>query len=297
MSPEQIRDPSDVDARTDIWSVGVVLFELVTGQLPFAGRTAQELVAAICSPSPTPISNLISRIPLELVGVIGRCVHKAREGRFSDVQELARALLPFVRTAASQVSVDRVLGIASAPRPVPADLEEQHSKAPVSGAATVPERMTFGGPKPSRARTALMVAGALSACAAGWALAKAVRGGAEDAAASGAPPAAEAGVCTTPQASKNTCEPSAPGGPSPADVGGTPAGAVAAPAVAGLTASGPAPKRANVRSIPRSEPMTPDAPPATTHEPPHLAESSPRAVFAYPGARVLDADNPYAKNR
>jgi serine/threonine-protein kinase len=298
MSPEQIRDPSDVDARTDIWSVGVVLFELVTGQLPFAGRTAQDLVAAICSPNPTPISNLISRIPIELVGVIGRCVHKAREGRFPDVQELARALLPFVRTAASQVSVDRVLGIASAPRPVAADLEEQLSKAPFSGAPIQPERMTFGGPKPSRARTALMVAGALSACAAGWALAKAVRGGGEDSVASNPPPAAEAGVCTTPEATKNTCEPSSPGAPSPAVVGGAPAGAVAAPAVAGLTAPGPAPKRTGVRAIPRSEPVMPGAPLVTRPgEARDVAESFPRAVFTYPGARSLDADNPYAKIR
>jgi serine/threonine protein kinase len=92
MSPEQIETPARVDARTDIWSLGVVMFELLTGQLPFEGPDEQQTCACVLSgPVPT-VSTLLAAVPPELETIIERCMKKDRNERFSDVDELARAL-------------------------------------------------------------------------------------------------------------------------------------------------------------------------------------------------------------
>ena len=92
MSPEQIRSPAIVDPRTDIWSLGVVLFELLTGSRPFDMPGFSELIAKILEapPRPTPAS-----FPAGLRDVIRRCLEKDRAKRFSNVGVLARALAPF----------------------------------------------------------------------------------------------------------------------------------------------------------------------------------------------------------
>jgi serine/threonine-protein kinase len=97
MAPEQMRSAKRVDGRADIWSMGVVLYELVAGRAPFVADTIPELYALILDKSsrPTPLRSLRPEIPEELERVAERCLEKDAADRFADVGELAAALAPF----------------------------------------------------------------------------------------------------------------------------------------------------------------------------------------------------------
>ncbi len=95
MSPEQVRSPKTVDHRTDIWALGVVMYELLTNTMPFGGEEMQETFAHILEHEPIPIRSLVHGVPEGLEQVVMRCLAKKREQRFADVGELARALAPF----------------------------------------------------------------------------------------------------------------------------------------------------------------------------------------------------------
>ncbi|MDX2054487.1 MAG: protein kinase [Polyangiaceae bacterium] len=124
MSPEQIRSTRDVDARSDIWALGVIIFELLTDNLPFDGDNSTAIIASIISEAPRPITSLNPEVPGELERVIARAMHRDKAQRFQNVGELSRALLPFtIPGAASIVSnISRVIGGAQEterPRPAP----------------------------------------------------------------------------------------------------------------------------------------------------------------------------------
>jgi serine/threonine protein kinase len=116
MSPEQARDPRQVDTRTDIWSLGLVLHELLTGRPVFDGRTRADILASVLLKDPTPISLLRPDVPLEIERVIQRCLQKLPEYRFSSVRDLAAHLLPFVSPAADTGS-HHLVGSWSLPAP------------------------------------------------------------------------------------------------------------------------------------------------------------------------------------
>ncbi len=87
MSPEQARG-QEVDARTDIFSIGVVLFEMIAGRLPFEGATTSDVIAAILMSEPLPLSRLAPGIPSELERIVKETLAKDREKRYSSSREL-----------------------------------------------------------------------------------------------------------------------------------------------------------------------------------------------------------------
>ncbi|HTQ06330.1 MAG TPA: serine/threonine-protein kinase [Polyangiaceae bacterium] len=118
MSPEQIRNASDVDARSDIWSLGVVMHELLTGQPPFQGDFLGDIIGSICSDAYAAPAR--EDLPAELAFILMRCLEKDPDDRFQSAEELARAFWPIIRTVASQVSIERILRMpSSAPPPHP----------------------------------------------------------------------------------------------------------------------------------------------------------------------------------
>jgi eukaryotic-like serine/threonine-protein kinase len=91
MSPEQIRGEK-LDARTDLFSFGLVLYEMAVGQGAFSGETAQILHAAILNDSPKPVRELNPRVPVRLEEIIGKALEKDRERRYQTASELAADL-------------------------------------------------------------------------------------------------------------------------------------------------------------------------------------------------------------
>lgn len=106
MSPEQIRSSEHVDARADIWSLGCVLFELLTGVAAFDEPSLMQLSAAILEQDPVPLRALLPEAPLELENVVLRCLEKDPDKRYGNIAELALALYPFAPRR-SRISAER----------------------------------------------------------------------------------------------------------------------------------------------------------------------------------------------
>jgi eukaryotic-like serine/threonine-protein kinase len=95
MSPEQLRNAKDIDARADIWSLGVVAYELLSGKPPFDGDGVGEIFAAILEKDAEPLHTKNWRLPPELSAVIAKCIQRKPEDRWTDAAEVAKALKPF----------------------------------------------------------------------------------------------------------------------------------------------------------------------------------------------------------
>jgi hypothetical protein len=112
MSPEQFMSAKHVDARVDIWSLGVTLYQLIAGRTPFTAHTILSLRTRILEEQPESLEKVRPEVPRALAEVVMQCLAKEPTSRISDVATLARALEPFAgRQAAS--SVPRMLHAVS----------------------------------------------------------------------------------------------------------------------------------------------------------------------------------------
>jgi serine/threonine protein kinase len=102
MSPEQMRNAKHVDQRTDIWSLGVILHEVLACSVPFRGETLAGILAAIAADPPIPIRTLRPDVPVPLEAIILKCLRKNRNARYATVAELSRDLKPFAAGDARQ---------------------------------------------------------------------------------------------------------------------------------------------------------------------------------------------------
>jgi serine/threonine-protein kinase len=247
MSPEQMQSSKGVDERTDIWAIGVILFELLTGRVPFNGQTVTELAIHVAT-EPTPgVNALRMDVPPALEAVVARCLEKGRERRYQNVSELASALVDFGSKQA-RVSLERIqgmLGVADTVAP-PIDFGSSPTatNGTRSGGTVAPWQSTGGTGSQSKSK-----AGPL-AIAAALGVAVLVGGGA--------------------LLLRKGPAPIAP-----------PVAAVAAAAAAVVVPPSPAPSAAPVPSRPASSVAAADAPPAVAaaHAPPSPA---PRASAAAP---------------
>jgi serine/threonine-protein kinase len=130
MSPEQLEDSGDVDARTDIWALGVVLYELLARRLPFEATTPATLAVRIATVAPPSLRLVRPDLPEGLEAVVLRCLEKQPAKRFPSVVDVARALAPFAPESATWT--ERAIRTATA--------DEASSAPPAPNATGQPAR-------------------------------------------------------------------------------------------------------------------------------------------------------------
>ncbi|MEO6601539.1 MAG: serine/threonine-protein kinase [Polyangiaceae bacterium] len=154
MSPEQMSSTRSVDMRTDIWALGVILYETLTGRVPFDAQTMPQLCGMILQDPPHPLRSLRPDVPEALQAVVLRCLEKNREHRYSNVADLAFALAPFGAAVAQRSAerISRVLGAAGIPS---SPLALASAASIRAGSST---NTSFGGSgKPKKSRTPLVL--------------------------------------------------------------------------------------------------------------------------------------------
>ncbi|MBV8756987.1 MAG: serine/threonine protein kinase [Deltaproteobacteria bacterium] len=162
MSPEQLESPRDIDGRTDVWSLGVILFELITGAHPFVADTLPQLYKKIAT-APAPLLRSIRPdAPADLEAIVARCLSKDAKDRFADAAALADALAPFAGEAHGHTAA----ALAETAMASSAEVESARLASKISGQP--PPGIAIGIDRTLRRRKQVVVGG-IAAAAAGLA--------------------------------------------------------------------------------------------------------------------------------
>ncbi|MCK6588556.1 MAG: serine/threonine protein kinase, partial [Polyangiaceae bacterium] len=131
MSPEQMVSTRDVDHRSDIWSLGIALFHLLTGEYPFQAATMPQICGLVLTSEPRRLLPLRADAPAELEEVILRCLQKDPKERFQNVAELALALCELAPPHA-RISADRAVRVVGGGGSKPRSLERARAEKTAS---------------------------------------------------------------------------------------------------------------------------------------------------------------------
>ena len=152
MSPEQIRAMDDVDARADVWALGCVLHELLTGAPAFDAPSLTQLAAKILERPPAPLRSLKPDLPAELEAAIAHCLGKDPSRRFQNVGELAAALCPFAAPR-SRIVAERCRYVLDPAAASAFDLDEKTGPVSWNGVSTGLEAVPAAATSPSGSGT------------------------------------------------------------------------------------------------------------------------------------------------
>ncbi|MGH7434366.1 MAG: serine/threonine-protein kinase, partial [Polyangiaceae bacterium] len=130
MAPEQMMSSKDVDVRSDIWALGIILYELLAGKAPFQGDTMAAVVFQVTQRDAAPLREVRPDVPEGLAAVVERCLRRDPSQRFENVARFAAALVPF-GPARGDISLERISRVLGASMRPPAEEPVERSSSPM----------------------------------------------------------------------------------------------------------------------------------------------------------------------